>query len=125
MVYRRGCNEQHQEELSPVGQTFADPERRKQGKQRVPPLSIHQAKYPMNQISKDSKLPTRHSRFRFRISHLMLLTVAVAVVAPLLYQHWNNAGHADWMRASPFTDVQVKGDTVLVEFNKVRYELVS
>jgi hypothetical protein len=66
---------------------------------------------------------------RFRLRDLLLLMAAVCVVVAALrtpvIQAWNNQGHGGWMRASPFTDVLVQGDDVVVEFRGARYELVS
>jgi hypothetical protein len=72
---------------------------------------------------KASKKPPRIGRFS--LLHLMLFVAAVSVVVPPLYRYFNNFGHADWTRTSPFTDVQVEGDAAFVQFRGARYELVS
>jgi hypothetical protein len=53
------------------------------------------------------------------------MCIALAVLRRPVSQAWNNMGHADWMRASPFTDVLVQGDAAFVEFLGARYELIS
>jgi hypothetical protein len=62
---------------------------------------------------------------RFSLKHLMFYMAVVGVCVLVIYRNWNNLGHADWKRASPFTDVQVDGDTAVVEFRGARYQLVS
>lgn len=56
---------------------------------------------------------------------ITLVCIAVALFGRPLVQSWNNDGHAEWKRASPFTDVQINGDDVVVEFNQQSYGLVS
>ena len=66
---------------------------------------------------------------RFRLKQLLLFVTALCVAAACLrtpfLQMLNNRWHSDWVRASPFTDVRVERDVVLVEFDGARYELVS
>lgn len=66
---------------------------------------------------------------RFNLKHLLqfvtITCVLVALLGPFLMHEWNSRGHPAWKRASPFTDVQVNDDRVMVEFNESQYELVS
>jgi hypothetical protein len=79
----------------------------------------------MNSTDKTSNKQAGVTRVRFTLLHLMLFVAAVSVLVPPCYRSWNNLGHADWTRASPFTDVRVDGDAAMVEFRGARYELVS
>ena len=62
---------------------------------------------------------------RFRLQQLLLSVAVLCVLVLPIYRYLNNLGHATWMRASPFTDVQVDEDAAWVEFRGARYELVS
>lgn len=69
------------------------------------------------------------STAQFQLRHLMLLVtiscIAVALFRTPFLQARNNQGHTDWVRASPFTFVEVDADDVQVQFEGERYELVS
>ena len=79
--------------------------------------------------STDSNSQDSPATNQFRLKQLLLFVTVLCVVGAVFrtpfLQSLNNSGHSDWVRASPFTYVEVNEDVATVEFNDASYELVS
>ena len=58
-------------------------------------------------------------------AYLKLTVLVILVIAFFVTGHLAESSRPDWKKISPFTDVTFEGETILVEYDDTRYELVS